>query len=74
MYDVLEHEIIPMYYDSRDKWISVMKRSMQDIAISFDSARMASEYYEKLYNGENMLGAHRELGNRVEANTASVPI
>ena len=49
LYDLLEKEIIPMYYDNPDKWISVIKNGMRDIMPRFDSNRMAREYYEKLY-------------------------
>ena len=47
--DLLENEIIPMYYDSPSKWVKVMKGSMNDVVPYFDSGRMAKEYYEKLY-------------------------
>lgn len=47
--DVLENEIIPMYYDSPAKWTKVVKASMKDVLPEFDSGRMAKEYYEKLY-------------------------
>jgi glycogen phosphorylase len=47
--DVLENEIIPMYYDTPAKWTKVVKASMKDVLPEFDSGRMANEYYEKLY-------------------------
>lgn len=50
MLDILEDEIIPTYYDAPDKWLSIMKSSMQDVVPYFDSDRMAYQYYEKLYN------------------------
>lgn len=49
LYDLLEKEIIPMYYDNPAGWLSVMKNGMKDIIPQFDSNRMAKEYYEKLY-------------------------
>ncbi len=49
LFDLLENEIIPMYYDSPSKWLKVMKGSMKDVLPYFDSGRMAKEYYEKLY-------------------------
>jgi starch phosphorylase len=48
--DLLEHEIIPMYYDAPDQWLKIVKTSMKDVLPYFDSARMVSEYYEKLYH------------------------
>jgi starch phosphorylase len=48
--DILEEEIIPTYYDEPQKWLSIVKNSMQDVLPYFDSDRMAYQYYEKLYN------------------------
>lgn len=48
--DVLEHEIIPMYYETPAKWHNMIKQSMKDVMPYFDSDRMANEYYEKLYS------------------------
>jgi len=48
--DILEHEIIPTYYNEHQKWLGMVKNSMKDILPYFDSDRMAYEYYEKLYN------------------------
>ncbi|MEI9917293.1 MAG: alpha-glucan family phosphorylase [Bacteroidota bacterium] len=47
--DLLENTIIPMYYDSPDKWLRIMKASMKGVVPQFDAARMANEYYEKMY-------------------------
>ncbi len=47
--NVLENEIIPMYYTQPDAWLKIMKASMQDVLPYFDSGRMAQEYYEKMY-------------------------
>ena len=49
LYDRLEDEIIPMYYDNPTKWMSILKSGMIDILPEFDSNRLAKEYYEKLY-------------------------
>lgn len=48
--DVLEREIIPLYYDHPGKWQKVVASSMNDVLPFFDSGRMADEYYEKLYH------------------------
>jgi starch phosphorylase len=48
--DVLENEIIPLYYDAPDKWTSIVKASMKDVVPFFDSGRMANEYYTRLYS------------------------
>ncbi len=47
--DLLEKEIIPMYYKNPTRWLKVMKASMMDVLPQFDSGRMAREYFDKLY-------------------------
>lgn len=49
MFDLLEKEIIPLYYDYPARWLSMIKNSMHDILPYFDSNRMAAEYYNRLY-------------------------
>jgi glycogen phosphorylase len=49
LYQLLETEILPMYYDYPGRWLDIVKNSMKDIVPQFDSTRMAKEYYEKLY-------------------------
>lgn len=50
LYDLLEKVVIPMYYDSPNEWLKIIKNGMIDIVPQFDSNRMAKEYYEKLYS------------------------
>jgi len=49
MYEILENEILPVYYDHKDTWRQIIKNGMRDVRFQFDSNRMAHEYYEKLY-------------------------
>ena len=49
LFELLVQEIIPMYYKNPAKWLAMMKSSMTDVLPYFDSARMAQEYYDKLY-------------------------
>ncbi len=49
LYDILENEIIPMYYSNREKWQSIVQKGMQDVVEDFESGRMAREYYEVMY-------------------------
>ena len=49
MLDMLEREIIPMYYDDKAAWLKMMKQSINDVIPAFESNRMADEYY-KLFN------------------------
>jgi len=43
MLDILENEVIPTYYDKP-------KQGQKDVTPQFDSNRMATEYYTKLYD------------------------
>jgi starch phosphorylase len=47
--DLMEHEIIPMYYENPAEWTNMIKTSMRDIVPYFDAGRMADEYYQRLY-------------------------
>lgn len=49
IYDILEKEILPLYYQNRDTWRQVVKNGMRDVRYQFDSNRMAHEYYDLLY-------------------------
>lgn len=49
LYDLLENEVIPMYYKSPAKWTKLMKAGMREVVPIFESGRMAQEYYERLY-------------------------
>ncbi len=57
--DVLEHEIIPTYYENPKKWIEIVKNSMKEVAPFFDAGRMADEYYTRLYHFD--YAAHKKL-------------
>jgi starch phosphorylase len=48
--DMLENEIIPMYYDKPEQWTQIMKKAMEDVIPAFDSGRMVNEYYIKMYD------------------------
>lgn len=49
LYNILENDIIPLYYEDHDTWRQVVKNGMRDVQIRFDSNRMADEYYEIMY-------------------------
>jgi starch phosphorylase len=49
MYDILENEILSLYYDNYDTWRQVAKNGMRDVRFRFESGRMVNEYYEQLY-------------------------
>ena len=50
LYQILENEIIPMYYNQPKKWYEKVMKSMSQVVPFFDSDRMAHDYYEKMYN------------------------
>lgn len=49
LYDILENQILPLYYDNHDNWRQITKNGMRDVRFRFDSNRMADEYYRLLY-------------------------
>lgn len=67
--DLLEHEVIPMYYNNPDQWVGVVKNGMRDVLPFFDSCRMADEYYQKLYHfePEHYSSAEKTTGTIAEA-------
>lgn len=54
IYDTLEKEIVPAFYDRSDdklprKWITMMKNSMKKLGPEFNTNRMVEEYFHKFY-------------------------
>jgi len=49
IYDLLENQIIPLYYEDKDAWRAFIKNGMNDVRVQFNSNRMAHEYYEIMY-------------------------
>lgn len=49
-YHILENKILPLYYDKPNDWWQIVLQSMNDVVPFFDSDRMATEYYEKLFD------------------------
>lgn len=89
-YNVLEHDIVPLFYDlGRDGlprgWISKMKESMVRLTPYFNTRRMVREYndeyyiptYERMFKLTNPIQSGRELvswQNRIEHAWAHVGI
>lgn len=76
LYDLLEREIVPLYYDrSADGvphgWIAAVKRSMRELCPRFNANRMVRQYVEEHYlpaarryqclSAEGLAGAKRLL-------------
>ena len=49
LYEVLEQQVIPMYYGRPDEWFDIMRQAWMDVMPEFESNRMAEEYYQKMY-------------------------
>jgi len=55
LYDLLENEIVPLYYQTRSsdglpgEWIARVKESIRTIGPQFSMRRMVKEYLERLY-------------------------
>ncbi len=54
LYDILEKEIVPLFYDTDRngisiRWARMMKEAIKSIAPLFSSRRMMKEYLEKFY-------------------------
>jgi starch phosphorylase len=49
LYEVLITEVIPTYYENRDKWVEMMRASIATAMHRFSAERMVSEYYNLLY-------------------------
>jgi starch phosphorylase len=49
LYKILNEEILPLYYEDHDTWRQIVKNGMRDVQITFNSNRMAEEYYDLLY-------------------------
>lgn len=49
MLDMLENEILPMYYERPKEWYGTVLCSMNEVGDFFNSDRMAAEYYQKVY-------------------------
>ena len=49
LFTVLEQEILPLYYENQKGWNQLVSQSMIEVNEFFNSDRMATEYYEKMY-------------------------
>jgi glycogen phosphorylase/synthase len=54
LYSLLENSVIPLFYDREtsglpEKWLAMVKRSMQTLVPRFNTERMLIDYYRNLY-------------------------
>ncbi|MFM7152990.1 MAG: alpha-glucan family phosphorylase [Bacteroidota bacterium] len=55
IYNILENDIIPTYYDTNtegvsERWVQHIKNTISEIAPEFVMGRMLDDYYERFYN------------------------
>lgn len=48
-YSILREEVLPIYYEKPTLWQDIVMQSANDVLNYFESGRMATEYYTKLY-------------------------
>ncbi len=49
LYETLEREVIPTYYDRRSRWLAMSRAAIEMAERQFTSNRMVEEYFDKLY-------------------------
>ena len=49
LYRVLLGEVVPTYYDDRERWTRMMRASVRSTRERFSARRMVAEYVERLY-------------------------
>ncbi|MEK7257115.1 MAG: alpha-glucan family phosphorylase, partial [Bacteroidota bacterium] len=52
LYKVLTEEVIPTFYEKHDKWVRMMKASINSTREAFSVKRMLEEYYSLLYQSK----------------------
>ncbi len=50
LYDILTNKVVKLYYDKPADWNKIAMSSAKDVLPYFDSTRMATEYYDLMYN------------------------
>lgn len=71
LYDILEHDIVPAFFDHGPDgvphhWVAIMKEAIRTVAPAFSMRRMVKEYVNKLYVPA------LELGMRLDADDYQV--
>jgi starch phosphorylase len=58
--DILEREVLPMFYGEPDAWTGMAMQAARDILPRFDSDRLVREYHERLYREDGLTQTDRE--------------
>ncbi len=56
LYRVLLDEIVPTYYEDRERWTAMMRASIQSTRDRFSARRMVQEYVDRLYRADGASG------------------
>jgi len=72
LYQILENEMIPLYFEDRNGWIAMMKESIGSLSPVFSTSCMVKEYWGKLYiptgiRGRRFVENEMEVAGRVAA-------
>ena len=75
IYDLLENEIIPMFYNRNadnlpEKWIRMMKQSVINVGSVYNTHRMVSDYYHNYYQLAELANARLSQNNYAEIKRA----
>lgn len=65
---ILINEVIPTYYDHHDRWVDMMRASIDMCHWQFSSHRMLREYYDIMYQKAFELSQSPELPNYMFGN------
>lgn len=49
LFNLLENDILPVFYEDKKKWRNIMKTAMDDVKDQFNSDRLADDYYKLVY-------------------------
>ncbi len=49
LYSILENQIIPTYYENSDKWVKIMRHSIES-SVRYSAYRMINDYQNKFYS------------------------
>ena len=60
LYEVLLEEVLPTYYDNKDKWKNMMKESIASTIKRFNAKVMIENYYQMMYSEKVRKNADRK--------------
>ncbi|MEY2986527.1 MAG: alpha-glucan family phosphorylase [Pseudomonadota bacterium] len=52
LYQTLVDEVIPTFYNDKQRWLKMMKSSIESCTEAFSADRMLREYYDRLYKAQ----------------------